>query len=35
MQNILEMTESKPETLLSEEIVLRIIEGEDITFFPD
>ena len=31
MQNILEMTESKAETLLSEDFILRFIKSEDIT----
>ena len=31
MQNILEMNESEAETLLSENLILRIIESEDIT----
>ena len=31
MRNILEMTKSEAETLLSKDIILRIIESEDIT----
>ena len=31
VQNILEMTKSEAETLLSKDLILRIIESEDIT----